>query len=44
MKGENIMGITIGEFLEIFISVIKMIMDILGGLNKEEEGTETPEA
>lgn len=38
------MGITIGEFLEIFISVIKMIMDILGGLNKEEESTETPEA
>ena len=42
-KGENTMGITIGEFLEIFIGVIKMLIEIFSGLNKEDEGAETPE-
>ena len=37
------MGITIGEFLEIFINIIMQIMKLFEG-NKDEGSTETPEA
>ena len=42
MKGENIMGITIGEFLVIVISIIKKLMEYFGAKNEgdSEETTE----
>jgi hypothetical protein len=38
------MGITIGQFIEIIMAVFNTLMEFFGGLKKDDEATETPEA